>query len=149
MLNELSENRDKHIKEKDLDITIIKKIEVIIIEHKEYIKAIKHIASGARTDLDLIFLLLLRDLADLITDRGAVLALVVVKDLLHLQKTLAAVLVLVPLLVLLVAGVHDLGCSTGELWHRDLLGRRLLLSQILLLLLLLCIATISSTTTTA
>ena len=45
----------------------------------------------------------------------------IVKDFLHLQEALAAVIVLSSLLILLIAGVHDLGSSAGELGHCNLL----------------------------
>ena len=97
-----------------------------------YDKLIKF--SGTRTNFD--FLLLLLSHAELFSKRRAVLAFMIVEDLLDLQKSLAAVLILASLLVLLCALGHDLGGSTGELWNTDLLRCSLLLSLDLLMLLL-------------
>ena len=85
-------------------------------------------SGGADLDLLLLFL----DGAELVTDGGAVLALVAVENLLHLQDALAPELVLAPLLGLLGARAHQLGGSVRELWNTERLSLwRLLLLDLL------------------
>ena len=82
------------------------------------------------TNLD--FLLLFLDGAELITDGRAVLAIVAIKNLLHLKDTLAPELVLTSLLGLLGARAHQLGGSVRELWNTERLSLwRLLLLDLL------------------
>ena len=81
---------------------------------------------------DLDFLLLFLDGAELVTDGRAVLALVAVENLLHLQDALAPELVLTSLLGLLGARAHQLGGSVRELWNTERLSLwRLLLLDLL------------------
>ena len=73
--------------------------------------------------------MLLLDGAKLITDGRAILAIVAIKNLIHLQDTLAPELVLTSLLGLLGARAHQLGGSVRELWNAE----RLSLWRLLLL----------------
>ena len=71
-------------------------------------RTIRSIQNSTATGGDLDLLLLLLDWAELLSDGRAVLALVAVEDLLHLQDALAPELVLPTLFTLLGAGTHQL-----------------------------------------
>ena len=64
----------------------------------------KSISIGTGTNLFLLLLLL--DDTELLTDGRAILAFMIVEDLLHFQDTLTSVLILTPLLGLLGARTH-------------------------------------------